>query len=73
MKKRIITLVSALCLVISSYAVTYKENKTICEDTNKMANKPPIYVNKYFNGINLSASTKMDAKKPPRPLLKTLF
>lgn len=33
MKKRIITLVSALCLVISSYAVTYKEDKTICEGT----------------------------------------
>lgn len=31
MKKRIISLVSALCLVISSYAVTYKEDKTICE------------------------------------------
>lgn len=34
MKKRIITLVSALCLVISSYAVTYKEDKTICEGTS---------------------------------------
>lgn len=33
MKKRIISLVSALCLVISSYAVTYKEDKTICEGT----------------------------------------
>jgi hypothetical protein len=44
-----------------------------CEDTNKKANTPPFYVNKYFYDIKLSASTKMDAKKTLQPLLKPLF
>lgn len=56
MKKRIISLVSVLCLVISSYAVTYKEDKTICEGQSHTFRASNTSANDYFwyeivNGI----------------------